>query len=105
MDASRSVVLEITHHEARGKVELTFEEWQGSRIVRLGIRSLILLINLNRFWFPGHITLRPLWWWADQWKSHFTHVSTTRNFTEHPAVYGNTGQYNQQWTLWYNSHR
>src|SRR5438105_15087710 len=32
MDPARSVALEISHHEARGQVELTFEEWNGTRI-------------------------------------------------------------------------
>src|SRR5438552_18324620 len=32
MDPSRGVVLEIAHHGARGNIELTFEEWQGTRI-------------------------------------------------------------------------
>jgi hypothetical protein len=32
MDPARSVALEITHQGSQGKIELTFEEWQGTRI-------------------------------------------------------------------------
>ena len=85
--------VDIIHPER--DVPQMIQEW-----VRLGFRKLVLLINLNQFWFPGHITMRPLWWWADQWKTHFQHVSTTSQFPNLPAVYSNTGAYNQQWTFW-----
>jgi hypothetical protein len=74
------------------------DEW-----LRLGLRKLVLLINLNQFWFPGHVTMRPLLWWAEQWMGHFQHAGTYRQFPHLSAVYSNTGAYNQQWTLWRSS--
>jgi len=60
----------------------------------------VLLINLNQFWFPGHITMRPLEWWADQWKSFFRLSSVTSRVESLPMIYSNAGLYNQQWTYW-----
>ena len=71
------------------------EEW-----IRLDVRQLVLLINLNQFWYPGHITLRPLDWWADQWKEQYRLVCTVRRLQSLPLVYSNSGLYNQQWTVW-----
>jgi hypothetical protein len=56
------IAIDVLEHIPERDLPAMIEEW-----LRLGIRQLVLLINLNQFWFPGHITLRPLWWWADQW--------------------------------------
>jgi hypothetical protein len=32
MDPAKTVVLEVTHHDSRGHIELTFGEWDGSSI-------------------------------------------------------------------------
>jgi len=71
-----------------------------AEFARMGFRRLLFLINLNQFWFPGHITLRPLTWWSDQWAAHFRHVKTVQQFPHLPPVYSNDGRYNQQWALW-----
>jgi len=89
------IAIDVLEHIPERDVPRMIQEW-----VRLGFRQLVLLINLNQFWFPGHITMRPLWWWADQCKAHFQHVSTTAQFPNLPVVYSNTGAYNQQWTFW-----
>jgi|SRR6185295_19151048 len=89
------IAIDVLEHIPERDIPRMIEEWKS-----LGVRKLILLINLNQFWFPGHITLRPLWWWEKQWQTHFSLVSTTSNFPKLPAVYSNNGLYNQQWTLW-----
>ncbi len=89
------VAIDVLEHIPERDVARMVEEW-----VRLGVRRLVLLINLNQFWYPGHITLRPLEWWAGQWKPHFKLRETFRHFPNLPTIYSNAGQYNQQWTLW-----
>ncbi len=89
------IAIDVLEHIPERDLPQMVDQW-----VQLRVQKLILLINLNQFWFPGHITMRPLWWWADQWKAHFHHVTTIRNFPHLPALYSNTGQYNHQWTLW-----
>jgi Methyltransferase domain len=89
------VAVDVLEHIPERDLPMMVEQW-----LRLGVRQLVLLINLNQFWYPGHITLRPLWWWAEQWKEHFQHTSTVSRFPHLPTVYSNAGLYNQQWTLW-----
>jgi hypothetical protein len=89
------VAVDVLEHIPERDLPRMVDEW-----LRLGIRNLVLLINLNQFWFPGHITLRPLWWWAAQWKEHFHLATTIPQFPHLASVYSNTGSYNQQWTLW-----
>jgi hypothetical protein len=89
------IAIDVLEHIPERDLPQMVNEW-----LKLGVSKLILLINLNQFWFPGHITLRPLCWWADQFQPHFKHVSTTRQFPHLSTVYSNTGHYNQQWTLW-----
>jgi hypothetical protein len=89
------IAIDVLEHIHETDLPRMVDEW-----LRLGLRKLVLLINLNQFWFPGHVTLRPLWWWAEQWKPHFHHAGTYRQFPNLPALYSNTGAYNQQWTLW-----
>jgi len=89
------IAIDVMEHTPERDLSLVVNEW-----VRLGIRKLILLINLNQFWFPGHVTLRPLSWWMEQWKDRFRDVETIKNFPEFPTLYSNTGHYNQQWTVW-----
>lgn len=57
----------------------------------MGIQKLVLLINLNQFWWLGHITLRPLSWWAQQWRSRFRLSQTVRRVEHLPLVYSNSG--------------
>ncbi len=68
--------------------------------LRLQVSRLVLLINLAHFSFPGHITLRPLHWWEQQFAPHFRRVHTQAHFPQFPAVYSNNGDYNRQWTVW-----
>jgi len=89
------VAVDVLEHIPERDIPQMVEEWR-----RMDLRKLILLINLNQFWFPGHITLRPLTWWARQWESQFQHAATVSSFPHLPAVYSNTGSYNQQWTVW-----
>jgi hypothetical protein len=89
------IAIDVLEHIPERDVARMVDQW-----VALGVRKLVLLINLNQFWYPGHITLRPMWWWAEQWKSAFRQVCITRQFPCLPLVYSNAGHYNQQWTLW-----
>jgi hypothetical protein len=89
------IAIDVLEHIPERDISAMVEEW-----VRLGVRQVVLLINLNQFWFPGHITMRPLWWWGEQWKLHFEHVTTVGCFPHLPFVYSNAGHYNQAWTLW-----
>jgi hypothetical protein len=89
------IAIDVLEHIPERDIPHMIDQWSS-----LGVRKLILLINLNQFWFPGHITLRPPWWWEKQWQSKFRHVSTTARFPHLPTVYSNAGLYNQQWTLW-----
>jgi hypothetical protein len=89
------VAVDVLEHIPERDLPLVVAEWQ-----RLGFRKLVLLINLNQFWFPGHITLRPLDWWARQWRDQFKLVRTVGRIDRLPRTYSNDGRYNQQWTLW-----
>ena len=89
------IAIDVLEHIPERDIPRMVDEW-----IALGVQKLILLINLNQFWFPGHITLRPLWWWEKQWQGQFRHVSTTARFPQYPVVYSNAGLYNQQWTMW-----
>lgn len=89
------IAIDVLEHIPERDLSQMIGQW-----MQPGVQKLILLINLNQFWFPGHITMRPLWWWANQWKPHFHHVTSIRNFPHLPTLYSNTGQYNHQWTLW-----
>jgi hypothetical protein len=89
------VAVDVLEHIPERDLPRMIEQW-----MLLGVRRLVLLINLNQFWFPGHITLRPLSWWAEQWKTQFKLVRTVAQFSHLAAVYSNTGHYNQQWTVW-----
>ncbi len=89
------IAIDVLEHIPEREIFAMVEEW-----TRLGLRKLVLLINLNQFWYPGHITLRPLTWWAEQWKSRFRLSQTLRRVEHLPLVYSNSGLYNQQWTLW-----
>jgi hypothetical protein len=89
------IAIDVLEHIPERDVPRMIDEWLALRV-----RRVVLLINLNQFWFPGHITLRPLWWWGKQWQSQFRLVSTSSSFPSQPVVYSNGGLYNQQWTLW-----
>lgn len=89
------IAIDVLEHIPERDLPKMIDEW-----LRIGVRRLVLLINLNQFWFPGHITLRPLDWWAGRFKAHFKLISATRQFPSLPMVYSNAGYYNQQWTLW-----
>ncbi len=89
------VAVDVLEHIPERDLPRVIGEWQ-----RMGFGKLVLLINLNQFWFPGHITLRPLDWWASQWKDHFTLARTVGRVGRLPRTYSNDGRYNQQWTLW-----
>jgi len=89
------IAIDVLEHIPERDIPRMVDQW-----IALGVRRLILLINLNQFWFPGHVTLRPLWWWQKQWQSQFRLVSTSSRFASQPVVYSNGGLYNQQWTLW-----
>ena len=89
------IAVDVLEHIPERELPHMIEEW-----IRLDVRQLVLLINLNQFWYPGHITLRPLDWWADQWKEQYRLVRTVRRLESLPLVYSNSGLYNQQWTVW-----
>jgi hypothetical protein len=89
------VAIDVLEHIPETEIPQMVHEWE-----RLGVQKLVLLINLNQFWYPGHITLRPLSWWAEQWKGSFRHVNTVGRLLDFPATYSNAGRYNQQWTVW-----
>ena len=89
------IAIDVLEHIPEREISAMVDEW-----TRMGLRKLILLINLNQFWYPGHITLRPLSWWAEQWKSRFSLSQTLRRAEHLPLVYSNSGHYNQQWTVW-----
>lgn len=89
------IAVDVLEHIPERDLPQMVQEW-----LRLDVRRLILLINLNEFWFPGHITLRPLDWWADQWKEQYRLVRTVGRLENLPLVYSNSGLYNQQWTVW-----
>jgi hypothetical protein len=89
------IAIDVLEHIPERDLPQMVGEW-----LKLGVSKLVLLINLNQFWFPGHITLRPLWWWADRFQPHFKHVCTTRQFPHLPTVYSNGSHYNQQWTYY-----
>src|SRR5207302_4412866 len=56
------IAIDVLEHIPERDLGKVIEEW-----CRLGIIKLVLLINLNQFWFPGHVTMRPLSWWGDHW--------------------------------------
>jgi SAM-dependent methyltransferase len=89
------VAVDVLEHIPERDIPRMVEEWR-----RMDFKKLVLLINLNQFWYPGHITLRPLEWWADQWKPLFRLSRVESRFENLPPVYSNAGLYNQQWTLW-----
>ena len=89
------IAVDVLEHTTERDLPRMIEEW-----LRLDVRQLVLLINLNQFWYPGHVTLRPLDWWADQWKEQYRLVRTVRRLESLPLVYSNSGLYNQQWTVW-----
>ncbi len=89
------VAVDVLEHIPERDLPLMIREWQ-----RLGFRKLVLLINLNQCWYPGHITLRPLDWWARQWNDQFQLARTVSRIERLPRIYSNNGKYNQQWTLW-----
>lgn len=89
------VAIDVLEHIPEYDITKMVIEWN-----RLKIQQLILLINLNDAGFPGHITLRPLEWWAEQWKDHYRLTHTIRRFPDLPNVYSNDGDYNRQWTVW-----
>lgn len=89
------VAIDVMEHIPERDLPTVVSEW-----TRLGVARLVLLINLNQFWFPGHITLRPLSWWEDQFAPAFSLSRVESRFDDLPAVYSNSGHYNQQWTLW-----
>ena len=92
------VAVDVLEHIPERDIPQMVAEWR-----RLDLKKLILLINLNQFWFPGHITLRPLEWWAEQWKPLFRLARVESRFEDLPLVYSNAGRYNQQWTFWEHS--
>ena len=92
------IAVDVLEHIPEPDIPAMVEEW-----TRMGLQRLVLLINLNEFWFPGHITLRPLSWWAEQWKSSFSLSQILRKSEDLPSIYSNSGSYNQQWTLWVRS--
>ena len=53
------VAVDVLEHTTERDLPRMIEEW-----LRLDVRQLVLLINLKQFWYPGHVTLRPLDWWA-----------------------------------------
>ncbi len=89
------IAIDVLEHIPERDIYAMVDEW-----TRMGVQKLVLLINLNQFWFPGHITLRPMSWWAEQWQSRFRLSQTLRRVEHLPLVYSNSGHYNQQWTLW-----
>jgi hypothetical protein len=89
------VAVDVLEHIPEREIPRMVEEWR-----RLDLRKLILLINLNQFWFPGHITMRPLEWWGEQWAAVFRLARVETRFEHLPLVYSNAGRYNQQWTYW-----
>jgi hypothetical protein len=89
------VAVDVMEHIPERDLPRVSSEW-----ARMGFRKLVLLINLNQFWFPGHITLRPISWWEAQWKPRFDLSRVAGRFEDLPTVYSNNGLYNQQWTLW-----
>jgi hypothetical protein len=88
------VAIDVLEHIPERDVPFMVKEWR-----RIGVRQLVLLINLNQFWFPGHITLRPLSWWSSCFQPHFRLDATVSRFPHLDATYSNIGAYNQQWTL------
>lgn len=61
---------------------------------RLGVRRVIALIALSEFQYLGHITLRPLHWWDQQFGRRFRRCrdatilgTMARNFGADPAKY------------------
>ena len=89
------IAVDVLEQIPETEIPAMVEEW-----TRMGFGKLVFLINLNQFWFPGHITLRPLSWWGEQWKSCFRLSRTLRRNESLPKIYSNNGLYNQQWTLW-----
>lgn len=89
------VAVDVLEHIPERDLPKMVAEWN-----RLHLDKLVLLINLNQFWFPGHTTLRPLSWWVEQWKADFRLSQALRRLEHLPSIYSNSGLYNQQWTLW-----
>ena len=89
------VAVDVLEHIPERDIPQMVAEWK-----RLDLSKLVLLVNLNQFWYPGHITLRPLEWWAEQWRDSFRLVGIESRFEDLPLVYSNAGRYNQQWTYW-----
>ena len=89
------VAIDVLEHIPERDIPAMVEQW-----TLMGLQKLVLLINLNQFWYPGHITLRPIPWWAEQWRFRFRLSQTLRRVEHLPLVYSNNGLYNQQWTLW-----
>jgi hypothetical protein len=94
------IAIDVLEHIPERDIPQMVSEWR-----RLAVTKLVLLINLNQFWYPGHVTLRPLSWWAERFAPHFDLTAASRQFPNLPEVYSNTGDYNQQWTLWSNQSR
>jgi len=88
------IAIDVLEHIPERDLPRMIDEW-----LRIGVQRLILLINLNQFWYPGHVTLRPLDWWINRFKPHFKHVTTLSRFEHLPIVYSNAGYYNQQWIV------
>ncbi|MBX7149497.1 class I SAM-dependent methyltransferase [bacterium] len=86
------VAIDVLEHIPENEIALMVEEW-----LRLDIKKLVLLINLNDWFYEGHITMRPLPWWLSQWSAHFKHVQTFKNFPQFEPLYSNKRTYNQQW--------
>jgi hypothetical protein len=89
------VAVDVLEHVPERDIPQMVAEWR-----RLDVTKLVLLVNLNQFWYPGHITLRPIDWWAEQWKNAFRLTRVESRFEDLPTVYSNAGRYNQQWTYW-----
>jgi hypothetical protein len=89
------IAVDVLEHIPERDIPAMVAEWR-----RMNFKKLILLINLNQFWFPGHITLRPIEWWGEQWKDQFRLSRIESRFENLPLVYSNGGRYNQQWSFW-----
>jgi len=89
------VAVDVLEHIPERDIPQMIAEWR-----RMGFQKLVLLVNLNQFWFPGHITMRPIEWWAEQWRAHFRLARIESRFEDLPLIYSNAGRYNQQWTYW-----
>jgi hypothetical protein len=89
------IAVDVLEHMPEQDIPKMVEEW-----TRIGVKKLVLLINMNQAWFPGHVSLRPVTWWASQWKSCFTLSQTVRKDDSLGQTFSNTSSYSQQWTFW-----